>query len=176
MAIDLSVHIAGGPLRMYVLIGIPASGKTSFVHETLPGVVHISKDLMQQKRAGQNKEGQQESMIHAALAAGKSVVIDNTNPEAATRAKLICAAEDAGAQVIGYYFESKRRDCLQRNSMREGRARVPDKAVLIISSKLQLPRMEEGFDELWFVKLDKRGKGHVVTMWTASSAKRKRDY
>jgi hypothetical protein len=59
--------------------------------------------------------------------------------------------------VIGYYFQSDVRGCLRRNAARTRRERVPDKAILGTYKQLQLPTLEEGFDALYYVKIDEAG-------------------
>ena len=44
--------------------------------------------------------------------------------------------------------------CLERNQARAGRARVPDVAILATARKLERPRAEEGFDQLYTVRLE----------------------
>ena len=96
----------------------------------------------------------QERLIDAALAAGRSVVVDNTNPRAADRAAIITAARRHGAEVAGYFFPTEARDSLRRNRMREGRDRVPDVAIFATRKRLEAPAYEEGFDHLYIVTVD----------------------
>ena len=49
---------------------------------------------------------------------------------------------------------------MQRNALREGIARVPEKAIAATSNKLEIPSYDEGFDELYFVKND----GTIMTI------------
>jgi hypothetical protein len=44
------------------------------------------------------------------------------------------------------------RDCVRRNETRG--SKVPSKAIACTSNKLQVPSMAEGFDELYFVRID----------------------
>ena len=60
-------------------------------------------------------------------------------------------------------MESKIKDCIARNALREGRACVPDKAIAATSNKLEIPSFDEGFDELYFVK--NNGTAMVVEPW-----------
>lgn len=92
-------------------------------------------------------------MIEEAFAAGRSVVVDNTNPTITDRTELIALARQFQAQVIGYYFESIVADCRRRNALREGKARVPDIAIFTTIKKLQRPSYDEGFDKLFYVRL-----------------------
>ena len=96
----------------------------------------------------------QEQLIDAALAAGRSVVVDNTNPRAADRAAIITAARRHGAEVAGYFFPTEARDALRRNRAREGRTRVPDVAIFATRKRLEVPTYDEDFDRLYTVTVD----------------------
>ena len=84
----------------------------------------------------------------AALAEGKSVVVDNTNPSADVRLPLIVLGRRYGARIIACYFDAEVKTVLVRNRLREGVARVPDVAIFATRKKLVPPSIEEGFDEV----------------------------
>jgi predicted kinase len=135
-----------------ILIGLPASGKSSFYRERFAGTHdHVSKDLLRNSRRPQRR---QEERLTASLAAGRSVVVDNTNPSAVVRAPLIAIAKRAGAEVAGYVFDTAVPDALRRNRARTGDARVPDVAIFASRKALEPPTPAEGFDRLYVVVLD----------------------
>jgi predicted kinase len=133
-------------LELVIFTGLQASGKSTYFHLQLAAThMHVSKDLMKNVR---NRDARQERMIHEALAAGRSVVVDNTNPTPASRAPLIAIGRQYGARVIAYFFESTVRDAVARNATREGKARVPNVGIFTTAKKLVPPTLEEGFDEV----------------------------
>ena len=131
-----------------ILVGLPGSGKTSFVRARLAGHAHVSKDLM---RSTRDRNPRQLALVAQALAAGRPVVVDNTNLRSADRAPLIAAARAAGAKAVGYFFDAAAKECLTRNRSREGKARVPDVAIHMARARLEPPTREEGFDALFMV-------------------------
>jgi predicted kinase len=138
-------------MELVVLIGLPASGKTTFYRERFSAThAHVSKDL--HAGGGRRDEGQRRE-IDEALRAGRSVVVDNTNPRAADRAPLVALARAHGARVAGFVFDVDASGSLARNALREGRARVPPVAIHVARRRLELPTAAEGFDELWSVRL-----------------------
>jgi predicted kinase len=143
-----------GQPELAILVGLPGSGKTSFVRAHLSRHVHVSKDLMPHARA---RDGRQLALVKGALAAGRSVVVDNINPRVADRAPLIAAAREHHARVVGYMFEADVKECLQRNRQRQGRARVPDVAIFTTARRMEPPAPEEGFDEIVRVRLGEGG-------------------
>jgi predicted kinase len=139
-------------VELVVFVGLQASGKSTFFRERFTGThQHVSKDLFPHNR---NKNRRQEQLLHAALSAGRSVVVDNTNPTPEERRPLVQLGHEHGAKVLGCYFEASVRSCLRRNEMREGKARVPDVAIYATAKKLVAPSTEEGFDELICVRLN----------------------
>jgi len=151
-----------GQREVIILVGLPASGKSSFYREKFAAShALVSKDLF---AGAKNRAARQRREIEAALAAGRDLVVDNTSASLEERAPIFEQARAAGARVIGYYFASRAADCLRRNAGRQGSARVPDVAVLATAKRLQRPSLAEGFDELWFVRLDDE-RGFTVTAW-----------
>jgi predicted kinase len=139
-------------VELVVFVGLQASGKSTFFRERFAQThQHISKDLFPHNR---NKNRRQEHLLHAALSAGRSVVVDNTNPTPEDRRPLVRIGQGYGAMVLGYYFDASVSECLRRNEMREGKARVPDVAIYATAKKLVAPSIEEGFDELLRVRLN----------------------
>jgi predicted kinase len=139
-------------MELVVFVGLQASGKSTFFRERFAEThEHVSKDLLPHNR---NKNRRQENILRAALSAGRSVVVDNTSPNPEDRRPLVRLGHEYGAKVIGYFFEASVSECLRRNEMREGKARVPDVAVYVTVQKLVAPSIEEGFDELHCVRLN----------------------
>ena len=127
---------------LIIFVGLPASGKSTYYFQHFAAThVHVSKDLLA-------RGARQEPLIDKALAAGQSVVVDNTNPSPAVRAPLIALGRRHGARIVGYFFEVDVKTALMRNRQREGKARVPDVAMFVTRKKLVPPSYDEGFDEI----------------------------
>lgn len=139
--------------EVIVLVGIPASGKSTFYVERFSKThEHISKDLMKSSRG---RAGRQARMIDEALAAGRPVVVDNTSPTPEDRIAILAIAQRHGVRAVAYYFDTPISDALRRNARRAGRARVPDFVVQMIADRMQRPRHEEGFEEIHVVRIAK---------------------
>jgi predicted kinase len=138
-------------IELVVLIGLQASGKTTFRRERFDAThVVVSKDLMRNNRRPQRR---QMALIEEALAAGRSVVVDNTNPTREDRLPLVNAGRAFGARIVGYFFSSQFEDSVRRNASREGRAQVPEVALRTTAKAFERPRWSEGFDELYVVTI-----------------------
>lgn len=141
--------------QVIIFMGIQASGKTTFFNQMLAGFyAHISLDVLH-TRYKENLE------MTECLERGSSFVIDNTNPEKEDRERYIVKAKEYGYHIIGIFFQSIVRDCVSRNLARENK--VPSKAIAATSNKLQMPSMEEGFDELFFARIT--DNGFDITKW-----------
>ena len=82
------------------------------------------------------------------------VVVDNTNVTREDRAGYIVRGKQSRFKIRGFFFESNLRDCLARNARRTGKAQVPERGLIAKYRKLEPPSYEEGFDELYFVRLE----------------------
>jgi predicted kinase len=146
-------------MDLVLLIGLQGSGKSSFCRARLsPTHRVVSMDLFPNNRQPRRRQLQ---LTAEALAAGLSVVLDNTNASAAERAPLIELGRAHGARIIGYYFDTSLEDCLRRNAGREGRQRVPDVALYATRKRLERPTRREGFDELSVVRVVEDSDGQV---------------
>ncbi len=153
-------------MELVILVGMPASGKSSFVRARLAAThEHVSKDLQPRARRGDER---QRELIAAALRAGRSVVVDTVNATVAARAPLIRLGRHHGARIVGYYFPSAMGEAVARNRRRPGAERVPDVAVYAAAKRLEPPSPAEGFDELLVVRLGPDG-GFEVTGWAPSA-------
>ena len=141
---------------MALMIGIQGSGKSTFCQEYLPSFFRINLDTLKTRH-------REQLAIDECFKSGKNFVVDNTNPTIEERKKYILQAKKEGYKIIGYFLESKIKDCVERNNQRIGKACIPAKAIAATSNKLQLPSYDEGFDKLYFVK--NNGFDMVIEDW-----------
>ncbi|KAJ3052725.1 hypothetical protein HK097_005817, partial [Rhizophlyctis rosea] len=102
--------------ELLILVGSPASGKSSYVktHLLPAGYVHVNQDTLKTREACLKA-------THLALSSSKSVVIDNTNPEIATRKMYIHVAQkiNPSIPVDCVYFTAGDEVCLHNNAYRQ---------------------------------------------------------
>jgi len=134
-----------------ILVGLPAAGKSTFYRRSFASTHrHVSKDLWPNATG---RDARQRRAIDEALAAGASVVVDNTNPTRVERAAIVEAARAHGARVVCYFFEVTTRESVARNAARTGREKVPNVAIFTVAKRLEPPTLEEGFDQLFRLQL-----------------------
>lgn len=132
-------------MQAIIFIGIQATGKTTFyLNNFLRTHVHISLDQLNTR----NKEAQ---FIDTCLSTQQAFVVDNTNPTRASRKGYIEKAKSRHFRVIAYYFQSSLEQALMWNAQREGKARIPEIGIKGTYRKLELPTLDEGFEELYYV-------------------------
>lgn len=136
-------------MNLVLLIGLPASGKSSFYRRHLSATHDIiSKDLMKGKR---NRDHKQRVLLEEKALAGRPVVLDNTHPSKESRRPWIAWAHERGWTVTGYYLSCSVEECQRRNQSRNQDELVPDVGFYSILGSLERPQHEEGFDDLFFV-------------------------
>lgn len=145
-------------MQLIIFTGVQASGKSSFYLLNLHhSHLRINLDML--------KTRYRENLIFEACLAGQAkCVIDNTNPTREDRARYIQRALDAGFEVIAYYFETDLSSTLERNSYRIGKANIPEFGVRATYKKLEMPTLEEGFTEIYVVKIIGNGEFSVLPM------------
>lgn len=140
-----------------ILMGLQGSGKSTFYSRYLADdFVRVNLDTLKTRH-------QEKLLIEECVRSESNFAVDNTNPTRLGRERYIKPAKEAEYRVIGYFLESKIKDCIQRNALREGKARIPEKAIAATSNKLEIPSYEEGFDELYFVK--NNGEAMTIEEW-----------
>jgi predicted kinase len=145
-------------MELILFTGIQGSGKSQFYRERFSLThVRINMDMLRTRH-------REELILNACLAGQTRAVVDNTNVTREQRARYIAAAKAAKFRVIGYYFSCRVADAIKRNSARTGEARVPDVAIFGTAARLELPRRDEGFDELYFVRIAENDQ-FIVEEW-----------
>ena len=145
----------GGAAECVIMVGLPGAGKSTYARRRYPAYEYISKDAF--PPSARNKQARQDAAVRAALAAGRSVVVDNTNPTPAERAAAIAIARACGARVVGIYVDATTRQAVARNEERAGRAKVPKVAIFTCAKRLVAPAVGEGFDEVVTVRVQPDG-------------------
>jgi predicted kinase len=143
-------------MELVLLVGLPGAGKTSFFrHRFAATHVLVSGDLIRNRR---NSRRKQLRRVAEALAAGRSVVVDNTNPTAAGRAEFVDLGKRHGTRVRCYFFPPDVALSLERNAQRKGRGRVPPVAIYSAMKRMEEPSLREGFDRLYVVEAREPGE------------------
>ena len=139
--------------EIVLFVGSPASGKTTFYQTHMsPSYRHVNRDTL----------GTWEKCVaetERLLSRGCSVVIDNTNPDIASRSRYLQVIKATGSVDLKarcFLFQTSQAQCIHTNRYRELIAHevdsvlkpVPNRAFYHYQSQYQDPTLDEGFDEI----------------------------
>jgi len=134
--------------EVVVLVGWPGSGKSTIATKVLvpAGYVWINQDTL--KTASKCLEA-----ARTAVASGKSVVIDNTNPSSIGRSQFVSLARMRKLPCRCFHFTASRELAEHLNMYRERlsrgqRAHVPAIGYNLFNKHYQEPTLSEGFSEI----------------------------
>ena len=143
-------------MEAIIFIGLQAAGKSSFYQEKFIDThIRINLDMLKTRY-------REKILFDACLKAKQPLVIDNTNPTRENRIIYIESAKKYNFKIVGYYFQSNLEDCKLRNQQRE--RVIPLVGLLSTYKKIELPNYQEGFDKLFYVKIDANNL-FVVEEW-----------
>jgi predicted kinase len=138
-------------LELVVFVGLQGAGKTTCYRCCFAGThEHVSKDSWPNAR---HRQRRQLRLIDQALGAGRSAVVDNTNPALEDRLPLVAAARTHDAVAVAVWLPASVGECLARNLRRQGRARVPEVAIFSTARRLRPPSIQEGFDRVQIARM-----------------------
>ena len=144
--------------NIYLLCGIPGSGKSTWAEEQTMGWKDVSRVISRDEiRFSLLKEGEdyfkRENAVFAqfikeindSIKAGVvSIFIDATHINSRSRAKVLKRIKFPQECTLKIeVFIPSLETCLERNSQREGLARVPDSAIKSMAEGFEMPEYEE---------------------------------
>jgi len=145
-------------VQAVIFVGLQGAGKSTFYRERFFAThLRINLDMLKTRH-------RENRFLQACIETRQPFVVDNTNATRAERQVYIEAARRAGFRVIGYYFQSRVEDCKRRNEQRPAEERIPVQGILGTSARMELPSREEGFEELFYVRIDEANR-FVVEEW-----------
>lgn len=125
--------------RLFIMCGLPASGKSTFVHQFIKNndTRYVSRDEIRFSMIKENEEyfsHEKEvfrkfaGTVAQTLIDGFDVIADATHLNRISRDKLIRAIDQYTTEYTITYIvlETSLETCMERNALREGRVRVPD--------------------------------------------------
>lgn len=168
--------------RLYVLCGIPASGKSTWVREHEEAlkqespngrITVVSRDkirfsLLEEDEPYFAKESlvYQEYIrqIAESLNSGDTVIADATHLNAKSRARLLNSLGGAleGCEVIAICMIVSPALALKRNHQRSGREFVPPSQIIQMHASYNTPTFEESFNRIFIYTCNDLGKREII--------------
>ena len=144
------------PNKVYILVGIPGSGKTTFCNQVLKPkrCVILSSDEYRKKLYGdENVQDNPQKVfsrlysdMNDALSNHKSVAVDATNMSVKDRKTPIAIAKKYKAEVVAIFFPCTVKDAVERQGYRD--REVPQYVIEHMVSKFEYPQKFEGIDRV----------------------------
>ena len=129
-----------------IFIGSPGAGKSTFWSNYCKNYARVNNDEL--KTAAKCQK-----VMREALQAGKSVVIDNTNPKRETRALYTKIAKEFKLPVRAVFFDISKEVAMHNNMQRQVNTtrqhfskKVPGIAIHTYYKNMQPPTLDEGFE------------------------------
>lgn len=144
-----SASLTSNKTEVVVAVGFPASGKSTFFHmHIIPkGYVYVNRDTL----------GSWQSCVAAcerALKEGRSVAVDNTNPDPESRKRYLDVAKAAGVSCRCFHFSASLDQAKHNNRFREmapsetKHVKVNDMVFHSYKKHFVAPSLSEGFSEI----------------------------
>lgn len=155
---------------LWIMCGPPGSGKTTQAKSLaeLQHAEYISRDeirfsLVKPDEEYFSKEKQVYrtfiNSIKDAMIKGKNIIVDATHLTIDSRCNLLQEINPSSEYlVVAIDMQTPLEVCLNRNTKRCGRERVPSNVVNSMHSRHEAPSLEEGFDIILTYTTDDKGK------------------
>ncbi|KAF6722400.1 Bifunctional polynucleotide phosphatase/kinase [Oryzias melastigma] len=144
-----SASLTSSHTEVIVAVGYPASGKSTFFHAHIipKGYVYVNRDTLGswQKCV---------AVCERALREGRSVAVDNTNPDLESRKRYVDIAKAAGVSCRCFHFSASLELAKHNNRFREmvpsdiKHAKVNDMIFHSYKKHFVAPALSEGFSEI----------------------------
>ncbi|KAF1393755.1 hypothetical protein PFLUV_G00019310 [Perca fluviatilis] len=144
-----SASLTSSKTEVIVAVGFPASGKSTFFHtHVIPkGYVYVNRDTL----------GSWQNCVSAcerALKEGRSVAVDNTNPDPESRKRYVDVAKAAGVPCRCFHFSASLEQAKHNNKFREmapsdsKHVKVNDMIFHSYKKHFVAPALPEGLSEI----------------------------
>ena len=150
-----------GPV-LYVMVGPPGSGKSSYIRKYLPEALRISLDDLRLMLSGRPFDFRYERMVSVLGEAlmrvslsrlkewRRDCVYDATNVSRERRTPTLAIAEEYGLPAVAVFTDTPMEVALARNRRR--RRKVPEEVIERFYRLLEPPSIDEGFEEVVVVR------------------------
>lgn len=142
---------------LYIMSGIPGSGKTTYAKEQLSHAVYIGSDAIRKELYGKEMTFRGYWLVHqimierafSYLREGRDVVVDSVHGSVESRRRYFRILPP-GADVTVVYMDIPVSTALSNN--RKRKRHVPSAGIIFLSRLISPPALKEGFDQIILVR------------------------
>ena len=160
--------------KVYITVGIPASGKTSFIRDRIAkyGGIHISRDEVRfsMLEDGDSYFGKENAVFEAFAKKVQNAIddangpndiyVDATHISFGSRRKILNRLDCANVKErVFLYFDVPVEVAIARNANRIGRALVPESSMLSMAKNMTKPTASQHF-KVWTINEE----GEVISI------------
>ena len=147
--------------KLIMMVGIPGSGKSTWIKKQFPEVTPVSRDAI---RFEMLKDGEDyfahedevfESFIHqiiGSLVVDEVTIADATHLNRKSRAKVLNRVRKFANEIEAVVIDVPLEVAFSQNDKREGRAWVKHGIIRRMWFSMELPAKEEGFDKITIIR------------------------
>lgn len=150
--------------KLIVLVGLPASGKSTYAREHLQdeNTIILSSDKLREELLGDERCQENNDLVFRTLyqrakehlLQGKNVVIDATNINIKARRSILSNFVKMNIERVAIVFATPFERCLEKDILRE--RTVGEEVVRKFLYRFEIPMEYEGFDEIKFVEYENK--------------------
>jgi predicted kinase len=145
-----------------MMVGIPGSGKSTWVKNNFPDIIPVSRDAIRfellDERGGEYFDYEDEvfdkfiRQIIGSLVADEITIADATHLNKKSRAKVLDKVRKFADEIEAIVMDVHLITALERNDLRKGRAFVPRSVIRRMFYQMEAPTKEEGFDKITIIR------------------------
>ncbi len=148
-------------MGLFILVGIPASGKSTFCKSVLlrmlDNVLYISTDKIREELGGSEDSQVPNKLvlkilyerIEEGLKQGKNVIVDATNIKKSWRQPLISMGQKYKVPIYAYVLSKSLDECIENNNKRS--RKVPIWVIEKYYRDFEIPDISEGFTAIFII-------------------------